>query len=682
MKARLLRGVKWGALAALSLLMLATLLSQRALPERLQPSLQGAPPQILDREGQPLHSVYDGGLNLYEQRALEAMPLALRQAFVEAEDRRFWRHSGVDWRARAMALRVNLRAGRALRGASTISEQVVRILNPRPRTLWSRWVEGFEAWRLEARFNKSEILEFYLNQVPYGGNRRGVVQAADYYFARSLDTLSQDEMLALAVLVRAPSRLAREPQALLKRVQQLAQRLQLPPPQDLLALQRRSAPLEAAYFLAQLERELATQVPQRASLRSSLDSGLQADTERYLAERLQELSREGAQQAAALVVDLDGNRVRAYAAADARAPQAIGIDPLQVPRQPGSTLKPLLYALSLEQGWRADTVIEDATLRERVNEGLHEYRNYSRQHYGAVTLAEALGNSLNIPAVKALQFVGQERFLSRLQDLGVRSLRQSAAFYGDGLALGNGELSLFELVQAYTALAREGLWQPLSLREDGEAPLPRRLIRPEAARAISGILADADSRRLEFGDGSLLSFAQRTAVKTGTSSDYRDAWTIAYNGRYLLGIWVGNLSGRATQGVTGARGPALLARSLLARLPEAGALRAAPPPSALARAAPAAEPQAEDPVLLQPFEGLLMARDPRIPETLQAFRFELGWRQPLRSVRWELDGEFLAQTADKFLDWPLSAGVHRLRAVATAASGASAATPEVSFRVR
>lgn len=669
-------------LAALAALALATLLSQRALPDRLQLAAPGLP-QILDREGRALHDADDGGLNVFEQRSLEQLPLLLRQAFVAAEDQRYWQHGGVDWRARLAAAWTDLRAGRALRGASTISEQVVRILHPRPRTLWSRWVEGFEAQRLEARFDKSQILEFYLNQVPYGGNRRGVVQAADYYFGRSLETLSPEEMLALAVLVRAPSRLAREPQALLWRVQRLAAQQQLAEPTQLLRLQARPPTLQAAQFLRLLTQQLAQQ-PHHATLqlRSTLDSRLQADAEAYLRERLQDLAREGAQQAAALVVDLDGNRVRAYASADARGEAAFGIDPIQVPRQPGSTLKPLLYAMALERGWRSDTLIEDVTLREAVGSGLHEYRNYSRQHYGAVTVAEALGNSLNIPAVKTLKFIGQPAFLARLQALGVQSLRQSPAFYGDGLALGNGELSLFELVQAYTALAREGLWQPLRLLED-QAPAPaRRLIAREAALQISGILADADSRLLEFGEGSVLRFAQRTAVKTGTSSDYRDAWTLAYNGRYLVGVWVGNLSGRSTQGVTGARGPALLTRSLLARLPDEAALRAAPAPSALARSEPAAAVAMPTPVLRQPFDGLLLARDPRIPASLQAFRFELAWDRPIRQVRWELDGTLLAQTREPQLEWPLQAGSHRLRAVAEASDGARQAAPEVRFRVR
>ncbi|HEY9547256.1 MAG TPA: biosynthetic peptidoglycan transglycosylase, partial [Solimonas sp.] len=212
---------------AFALLVLATLVSQRALPGTLRPVDEStAQVDVLDRDGRPLQISYDGGWNLHGQMALAKIPQTLRTAFVESEDRRFWQHHGIDWRARFAALWTDLRAGRAVRGASTISEQVVRILRPRPRTVWSRWVEGFEAMRLEARFSKADILEFYLNQVPYGANRRGVGPAASHYFGRSLDTLSREEMLALAVMVRAPSRLARDPQALQSRVRRLAAAMQ------------------------------------------------------------------------------------------------------------------------------------------------------------------------------------------------------------------------------------------------------------------------------------------------------------------------------------------------------------------------------------------------------------------------------------------------------------------------
>ncbi|HEY9547021.1 MAG TPA: penicillin-binding transpeptidase domain-containing protein, partial [Solimonas sp.] len=442
--------------------------------------------------------------------------------------------------------------------------------------------------------------------------------------------------------------------------------------------------LHAAHFRAFAAREAARMRPGSVRVQSSLDVALQASAEAFLRERLRDLARDGAGQGAVLVVDLDGNRVRAYASADHAHPHGVGIDAVQTPRQPGSALKPLLYAQALERGWRADTTIDDAELRERINGGLHEYRNYSRTHYGTVTVAEALGNSLNIPAVKALQFVGQAPFLERLQALGVQSLTESPDYYGDGLALGNGALTLYELVQAYTALARDGLWQPLTVFDDAGPPTPpRAVIERDAARTISAILSDSSSRLLEFGGGGALRFPVRTAVKTGTSSDYRDAWTIAYNGRWLVGVWIGNLSGRATEGVTGARGPALLTRSLLAGLPPDRPLRADMlhlDPDADAVAPETALPAS--PRITQPFDGLMLARDPRIPDALEALRFELAWRETPVSVRWEVDGRPVAETADTQYDWSLQGGAHQLRAVVRGVGGREQATAAVRFTVR
>ncbi|AXQ29106.1 penicillin-binding protein 1C [Solimonas sp. K1W22B-7] len=682
------------AAGLLAVLALATLLAQRPLPRTLQPQPgQAAQALVLDRQGRPLNLRYDGGWNLQERVPLEQVPPLLRQAFVEAEDRRYWAHHGVDWRARFSATWTNLRAGRSLRGASTITEQALRVLNPRPRTLWSRWVEGFEALRLDARFSKPDILEFYLNQVPYGANRRGVAPAAHYYFGRSLETLSEREMLALAVLVRAPSRLVRQPEALDAAIARLAQRLAEQgalAPERLAALQaqhlswaKQPPELAAAHFAAEAQRRYAGTPP----LRSSLDAALQASAEGFLRQRLEGLRSQGVRQGALLAVDLDGNRVRAYASVDDEHPGVVGVDAVQALRQPGSTLKPLLYAMAIEKGWNADTVLEDTRLTERVNAGLHEYRNYSRMHYGRVSLREALGNSLNIPALKALQFVGGEAFLQRLRALGMEGLSRHPDFYGDGIALGNGEVSLFQLVQAYAALTRGGQWQALSLLENDPAPRPLRpLIQPAAARAISEIISDPQARLLEFGDGGLLRFPAETAVKTGTSSDYRDAWTVAYNGRYLVGVWMGNLSGRETDGITGAQGPALLTRSLLARLEAdrplqrsqrlahaAGALPAEP----AVTTAPPAEPR-----LSQPFDGLMLAMDPRIPDRLEAFEFVAEWNRPLRRTTWHVNGASPVTVEGGRYLWPLARGRQRVWAELETEDGQRGRTPETAFLVK
>jgi penicillin-binding protein 1C len=525
--------------------------------------------QLTDRAGRPLSVTYENAWNLHEVVAFHEVPTLLREAFVQAEDQRFYHHGGVDWIARAHAALQNLRAGRVVRGASTISEQSVRMLQPRPRTLWSRWIEGIQAGRLEARFSKAEILAFYLNQVPYARQRRGVAQAARDYFDRDLETLAPGEMLALAVLVRSPVRLdlvrgTRAIEAPLLRLAERMHRAGALSARELravrgegLALTRPAPPVAAAHFVRFVRMQQATRSRRPARVTTTLDAALQERVQRLLDRRVERLRGRGVGDGAALVVDHLSGEILAWVDAGSFEDSEGGqIDAVLAPRQPGSTLKPLLYALAFEKGWSAATLVEDAPIADAVGHGLHLYRNYSRNHYGPLRVRLALGNSLNVPAVRAIRFVGRADFLERLRRAGVTSLRAHPDHYGDGLALGNGEVALLELVHAYATLARGGRFEPLRWTVDPVAPrdAPRRVYDPEVSALIADILADPEARELEFGRGGLLDFPVQTAVKTGTSNDYRDAWALGFSHRFTAGVWMGNLDRRPMQDVTGSRG--------------------------------------------------------------------------------------------------------------------------------
>ena len=704
---------------ALLLLAAATLMAQRALPSQLQvEAFEPVRPAVLDRTGEPLSNHYQQRWNTADRLPLAQVPAFLKTAIVVAEDHRYWQHGGIDWRARLAALWQFARAGRAVRGASTISEQVVRLLNPRPRTIWARWVEGFEAMRLEARFSKAAILEFYLDQVPYGANRRGIRQAARYYFGREATTLSEQEMLALAVMPRAPSRLdpAGDPARLRGPMQRLAKRLAddrlidrqqiaalaVPPP----ALRADDDSVPAAHFIAEVRRR--ARADHGVALPTTLDAGLQRQTQQLLDQRLRDLARVGVRQGGLLVVELDGNRVRSWNVSNLdAADDEIGIDTVLTPRQPGSALKPFVYALALERGWTAATRIADEPTAAHVGNGLHPYRNYSRLSYGAVSVRESLGNSLNVPAVKALQFVGGAAFLDLLHRLGMTDLRAHPDHYGDGIALGNGEVTLAQLVNAYATLARQGRQQPLQLFEDGRDDRPAKPeLSRESSSIITDILSDPRARRLEFGDGGLLRFPGQTAVKTGTSSDYRDAWCLAYNHRYVVGAWMGTLNGAAMDGVTGSIGPALLVRSVFGLLDQ----RHPPQPLTLSPQlqaqlvrdvdggerrewfAPGTAPEADSaaaatwsgsapstPSLVQPFEGLQLALDPRVPREQQALEFELAAVADDEAVRWFVDDAPVGEGRGPRYPWPLSRGEHRARALA---ADGRWQTATVRFRVK
>jgi len=403
------------------------------------------------------------------------------------------------------------------------------------------------------------------------------------------------------------------------------------------------------------------------------------------------------------------------------------IDAVTTPRQPGSTLKPLLYALALEHGWTAATLVEDSPLEQPIGVGLHTYRNYSGQHYGPLRLREALGNSLNVPAVRTINFVGVEAFLECLHRLGFHSLTQSADYYGNGLALGNGEVTLFELVQAYATLARQGVFEPLRVvPDDVAAAVPgRRVYSPEASSLIANILADPEARSREFHRANLLRFPVETAVKTGTSSDYRDAWAVGFSQHYTAGVWMGNLQQHPMHDVTGSIGPALVLRALFAELhrdmdtqPLARSPRLIPaticrltgqragPHCPTTRewfvpgtepghvcplhqpAAPAPAPVAPSPAplrLVRPTPGLQLAMDPRIPDALEVFPFALPKDVPAIRIDWLVDGQVVGSTARhtrQFL-WSLVRGTHTAQArVWQEGQAEPVTTPAVEFVVK
>jgi penicillin-binding protein 1C len=685
--------------------------------------------QVMDRNYVPLTVTYQNRWNLHDPIRLHDIPQFLQQALVVSEDQRFYRHQGVDWPARLHAIYQNINALDSIRGASTISEQVIRMWHPRPRTLWSRWLEGVEAGRLEKEFSKNEILEFYLNQVPYAGRRRGVVQAARDFFGRDPDTLSIKEMLALLVMVRAPTRLdvRKNPQRLLRSIEQLADRLLKYGTIDKeqyaairtadLKSREAALPVRAEHFVQHVyELQSPAGARGKGRLRTTLDAGLQHIVQTILDNRLKDLSNRGAKNGAVLIVDHQRNEVLAWVNSGAGLDEVAEswIEAVTTPRQPGSTLKPLLYALTLEKGWTAATLVDDSPLAEPVGRGLHAYHNYSRIHYGPLRVREALGNSLNIPAVRAIQFVDVDDFLACLHELGIRSLQQHPDYYGDGLALGNGEITLLELVQAYTVLARQGTYRPLNffMAEEPRREDTRRVFSAETASLIGNILSDPEARRLEFGNGGLLRFPVQTAVKTGTSSDYRDAWAVGFNHGFTVGVWIGNLNHEATDGIAGANGPALILRSVLAELNRHQDTRPLYLSPRLVKAeicrdtglqadgncaglsewfVAGTEPKTKaallkdmKPVYLRhPTQGMQLAMDPRIPDDQEAFVFRLANLPHSTPVDWYVDDRLAASTATGEYLWRLQPGVHSVKVrIWPDGSGQYQDTPDVSFMVK
>ncbi len=717
--------MKIGAVIGIGILFLGVIIgalraSLLPLPDTLVPDYSHQSRiQYLDQYGTPLSHTYQNRWNYHDTVLLHQIPELLLHAFIRAEDKRFYEHSGSDAVALFHAVVQNVRAMRVVRGGSSISEQVVRLLHPRKRTLWSRIVEAIEAHELEQSFSKEAILEFYLNQVPYANGRRGVVQAARYYFDRSLDTLSISEMLALAVIVRAPSRLdlhqggskiggkvtALGSQLLADGVINEHEFKTLE--HASLELQKPALDIQSEHFLRFVENQLSTErramLVDRGRLLTTLDGTLQIQASKLLDGRLADLSSRTVRNGAVLIVENSSGQILAWVnGSHESGARERELDAVMAIRQPGSTLKPFLYGIALENGWNAATLIDDSPLQVGVGNGLHVFRNYSRTHYGKIRLREALGNSLNIPAVRTISYVGEENFLRRLRELGFSSLKRGVHFYGEGLALGNGEVSLFELVQAYSALARGGAFIPLTPFALEPRERASRVFSPEVSSLLSHVLSDPEARRLEFGSSMSFHFPMQVAVKTGTSSDYIDSWAIGYSTHYTVGVWIGNLTREPMHEVSGMAGPGMVLRTIFSELyrrqieseplflspklvqaricRESGELASESCPDMsewfIGDNIPHAHCTHHQPVdakpeapsfalrLKLPTPGLHLARDPRIPDELEAFPFEVESSHPAARTEWLVDEHMVGVTGRGVsqFPWALVHGPHTVRA--------------------
>ncbi len=717
-----------------------TLAAMRTVPTDLAGlSEGGVRPKLVDRYGQPLTITFQNHWNVHDRLPLHEIPAVLQGAFILAEDKRFYQHSGIDWLARFNAVLQNVIALEGIRGASTISEQVVRMLHVRKRSIWARWLEGWEARKLEQQVDKASILEFYLNQVPYAAQRRGVQQAARYYFDRDLNTLSEKEMMSLAVLVRAPSRfdLHKSTNRIQGRLNLLIDRAAknklIANAQDIksaeLQLRRANDLPEASHFARHVYQglgsaQMTTTTAKPVVIETTLDSRLQTYANELLNDQLKRFANKNVRNAGMLVVDHINNEVLAWSVGENGQAVDTEYDTILSKRQPGSTLKPFVYAAALRKGWNASTMIEDRPLSEGVGRGVHQYRNYSNKHYGAVSVRNALGNSLNIPAIKAAKYVGLPSLLNTLNGLGLNELDLRSVDYGNGIALGNGESSLYSMARAYAVLARNGFYQDFNLIKNASLAAPKPVFSAELTSLIANILSDDDARSLEFGRGGNLHFPVQTAIKTGTSNDYRDAWIFGFNHRYLVGVWMGNLNNEPMLGITGSKGPALIMRSMFAELNKHGPtqpLYLSPRLSeqevciddgALSdgRCATRSEyflPDAANTLkqaeksrfeklgevtatpgmsrgyqLLSPINQTQMAYDPRIPSALQLAEFKLNQNDGVERAEWFINESLVAVNQGEPHLWPIARGEYTLTVRVFSESGNPPTTLSAAYLVK
>jgi penicillin-binding protein 1C len=584
--------------------------------------------ELLDRSGQTLRVVRPDGSPFRRQVAYGEIPQSLVQATLAAEDRRFWRHPGVDWRATARAAWQLARHRRAVSGASTITQQLIKLAEPRPRTLRTKLIEAVQALRLEQVWDKQQILAAYLNRLDYGNFNRGCAAAADFYFSTPLRDLSPAECALLAALPQAPTRLnphahfdraVKRQHWILGQMRQAGwlteaqfQRANLEPLH--LAAARRV--FEAPHFVdlvlsvasaqsllgdegASPEPPFATERPtipplpfRRGERRgegsviapvllTTLDLALNRFAETALRQHLSRLQAQHVSDGAIVVLDnLSGDVLALVGSENYFTPAAGQVNGAWAPRSPGSTLKPFTYLLALERGATPATVVADVPTEFATATGLFAPVNYDRRCYGPMRYRVALANSLNISAVKVLASLGGAEPLQKLmQQCGLSTLGRPAEHYGLGLTIGNAEARLLELANAYACLARLGQYKPYRLLLDSSggwgSPIADsrrstacRVADPAAAYLIADILSDNDARSLAFGSESALRFAFPVACKTGTSSDFRDNWAFGYTPEFTVGIWVGNFDGSPMKHISGVTGAAPLLHDLVEHLHE------------------------------------------------------------------------------------------------------------------
>lgn len=546
--------------------------------------------RVLDREGRLLRELPSEAGQRGRSVPLDRMGDRIILATLVSEDKGFFDHDGIDRQAALRALGQNLRHGRVVSGASTISQQLVKLLDnegkPRPRSLAEKLREAARAQNLEEMTAKETILEAYLNHLSYGHGLVGPEAAAQGYFGVASRDLSWAQAAFLAVLPRAPSFLdpfEHKPRALFRQAALLEalfeagaltqadiERARSEP----IEVRRPSRPMLAPHFVEALRREgnLAGGAEDRGAVRTTIDLDLQRDVEGLVRTHLAAIADRGASNAAVIVVDNRSGDLLAYVgSADFFSDRISGqIDMAMALRQPGSTLKPLVYALAFEKGMTGAAMLADVPAR--FSEGARgDYipSNFHGGFEGPISAREALAGSLNIPAVRLAAELGPENVLASLHSLGFSSLDRDASHYGAALALGSGEVRLTELAQAYVTLARGGEKIPLRARfYAGGSPDPiphERVIKPEIAAEITDILADPLARvRGLHGQGPFdLGFP--VAVKTGTSSGHRDAFTAGYTRERTAVVWVGNADGSPTRELLGSSGAGPLFADVMRR---------------------------------------------------------------------------------------------------------------------
>lgn len=534
--------------------------------------------RIVDRNGVLLQEKHYCQYGTAYPVDFHAVPRHFIQALLEAEDRRFYRHWGVDLTATARSFVLNARKGRIVAGGSTITQQLARNIRNRPRTLYNKIREAVQAVCFELRYSKTKILEEYLNRAPFGNGAYGVEAAAQLYFGKPIKDVTLAESAFLCA-VPASNKLYNPYKrftSVLKRQKRILTSLYtnnvinkqqyMSALRERLTLYTKQNTFRAPHFCGLVADRYTGY---EGELKTVLDMQIQARVEYIIANHISKLSIANVNNASAVVIDNKTGEVLALVgSADFFDEQHHGqVNGAVALRQPGSAMKPFVYGLAFEHGMTPATVLRDIKSSFEIPDGgVFTPRNYDKEYHGMVRARTALACSYNIATVTVSERFGTDMLLAKLHEAGFKSLNKDASFYGPGLCLGSGEVTLIELARAYCGLANGGELRELKMTAMEPVGTLGRFFSERTAYLITDILSDNNARTPAFGAFSPVNLPFKCAVKTGTSKNFRDNWTVGYTPRYTVAVWVGNFDGKPMYSVSGISGAGPIFRDIMLAL--------------------------------------------------------------------------------------------------------------------
>jgi len=562
------------------------------LPTETKVFSNTATTKIFDRNGKLLYEVLKPDEGKTTFISFQQIPKQFIEATIASEDNDFYQHSGVDFWASIRALYTNTTEGRIVSGGSTITQQLVRNLmgTQQQRDLSTKIMESFYAIRLSHLYSKDEILEQYINKIYYGNLSYGAQSASLNYFGKNLQDLDLAETTFLAGLPQSPStynpynaysKAKKRQEYVLKQLTQdnyITQEQSDAALAESINLRTKKNSIQAPHFvqevLAELDDDFGADMVTHGGLQvtTTLDLNLEQAAEKIVDNQVDFLHRHNVSNGALLSVDVTTGQILAWVGSKNYFDDSIdgAVDMLTSLRQPGSSIKPLNYLLAFEKGYTPATVLFDVPTQFSTATGPYSPKNYDLDYHGPVRVRTALASSYNIPAVKTLDFVGVENFIAFLRLLGIDTLDEPTDHYGLALTLGGGEVRPYDMAKAFLVLANYGYQKPLSsiLKvEDADGkelfswkpPVENYLLGPNGqqhAYQIIDILKDPNARIPGFGEGSVLELSHEAAVKTGTTRNFRDNWTIGFTPDLLTVVWVGNADAAPMENVSGVDGAA------------------------------------------------------------------------------------------------------------------------------